>query len=48
MTPTMPNGLLRLPPKNMPQVASMEIAPAMVAVIVMVSVSRSFHVVASS
>ena len=31
--------LLRLPPKNMPNCASIEIAPAIVAVIVMVSVS---------
>ena len=35
----MPLLLSRLPPKNRPNCASMEIAPAIVAVIVMVSVS---------
>ena len=41
-TPTMPSGLLlsRLPPKKKAKLPSMEIAPAIVAVIVMVSVSR--------
>ena len=41
MVPIMPRPLLlsRLPPKNMPNCASIEIAPAIVAVIVMVSVS---------
>ena len=45
----MPKPLLlsRLPPKNMPNCASIEIAPAMVAVIVMISVSR-FLMCASS
>ena len=40
--PTTPSPLLlsRWPPKNSPNCASMEMAPAMVAVIVMVSVSR--------
>ena len=45
-TPTKPSGLLRLPPKppkNRPKLASMETAPASVAVIVMVSVSRLLH-----
>ena len=38
--PMMPGPLLsRLPPKNMPNWAIIEIAPAMVAVIVMISVS---------
>ena len=41
-TPMMPSGLLlsRLPPKKNAKLPSMEIAPASVAVIVMVSVSR--------
>ena len=43
----MPLLLSRLPPKNMPNCASIEIAPAMVAVIVMISVSR-FLMCASS
>ena len=48
MMPMPPPLLLsRLPPKNMPNCASIEIAPAMVAVIVMISVSR-FLMCASS
>ena len=42
IVPTIPSGLLRLLPISQPQVASMEIAPAMVAVMVMVRVSRFF------
>jgi len=44
IAPTAPKGLLRsrLPPKNMPKLASIEIAPAMVAVMVITSVSRFF------
>jgi hypothetical protein len=47
--PMMPIPLLlsRLPPKNMPNWASIEIAPAIVAVMVIVSVSR-FLMCASS
>jgi hypothetical protein len=43
-TPTKPSGLLlsRLPPKKKAKLPSIEIAPASVAVIVMVSVSRFF------
>src|SRR3546814_9342363 len=33
MAPKMPKGLLRLSPKNRPKLASMEIAPAMVAML---------------
>ncbi len=43
--PMMPSGLLRLsdePPKNMAKFASMPMAPASVAVIVMIRVSRFF------
>ena len=42
LTMTIPNGLLlsRLPPKKKAKLASIEMAPAMVAVIVMVRVSR--------
>src|SRR3546814_4936908 len=40
MAPKMPKGLLRLSPKNRPKLASMGIAPAMVAVIVIVRVSQ--------
>ena len=47
MMPMPPLLLSRLPPKNMPNCASIEIAPAMVAVIVMISVSR-FLMCASS
>ncbi len=42
MVPRSPNGLLRLPPKNNAKFASIEIAPAKVAVMVMISVSRFF------
>ena len=40
MVPTMPSELFRLLPKNRARFASIEIAPATVAVMVMINVSR--------
>lgn len=40
ITPIIPRGLLRLLPKNIAKLASIEIAPAIVAVMVIIRVSR--------
>ena len=47
MVPPMPSGLLRFPPKNRVKFARIEIAPATMAVMVIISVSR-FYTWASS